>query len=128
MLAFPRAAGQSVADALHAGPCTAPQKSETQGEAVAIAADGSSYATISEGSEQPINVFAIAGTPMAAPSTTVIATTTTTTESRGFAGEILARTGAESVRPIWAAVALLAVALVARRSTRHARSNGSNTG
>ncbi|MEY2426189.1 MAG: hypothetical protein QOI61_1761, partial [Actinomycetota bacterium] len=49
VLAFPRAKGESVPDALHGASCTAPSVEETQGEAIAIAADGSRYTTISEG-------------------------------------------------------------------------------
>ncbi|MGE0324974.1 MAG: hypothetical protein AB7K71_09830 [Polyangiaceae bacterium] len=50
--------GVSVADALKATPCQAPQANEGQGEAVAFAADGSAYFTVSEGSAQPIWRFA----------------------------------------------------------------------
>jgi hypothetical protein len=40
-----------------ATPCRATSVKEFQGEAVAFAADGSAYATVSEGVGQPLNVF-----------------------------------------------------------------------
>ena len=48
----------TVADAFAGTPCQAPQRNEPQGEAVAYAADGSGYFTISEGSRQPVWWFA----------------------------------------------------------------------
>lgn len=53
-----RSSGVSVADALKASPCEVPQAAEGQGEAVAFAADGGAYFTVSEGSAQPIWRFA----------------------------------------------------------------------
>lgn len=53
-----RNSGVSVADALKASPCEVPQAAEGQGEAVAFAADGKAYYTVSEGSAQPIWRFA----------------------------------------------------------------------
>ncbi|MEZ4371043.1 MAG: hypothetical protein R3B07_09460 [Polyangiaceae bacterium] len=53
-----RGSGVSVADALKASPCEVPQAAEGQGEAVAFAADGSAYFTVSEGNVQPIWRFA----------------------------------------------------------------------
>lgn len=77
VLAFPRAAGASIADAFAAAPCNAPQVAEPQGEAIAFAADGSGYFTVSEiqlagATEAPLTFF-----PITAP---VAPTTTTTTE------------------------------------------------
>ena len=74
VLAFTRAPGQSVPDALQGERCVAPSVDEQQGEAVAIAADMSRYVTVSEGINQPINVFSIGG---AASVTTTTAPTTT---------------------------------------------------
>lgn len=53
-----RGAGMSVAEALKAPACEVPQASESQGEALAFAGDGSAYFTVSEGSAQPIWRFA----------------------------------------------------------------------
>ena len=61
VLAFPRAKGLSVPDALQGPSCNTPQVDEGQGESIAIATDGSRYTTISEGVNQPINTFSIAG-------------------------------------------------------------------
>lgn len=46
---WPRLPGESVAQALFAAPCVLPLKSEDQGEALAYAADGSGFYTVSEG-------------------------------------------------------------------------------
>ena len=43
--------------ALAGQPCTIPQKSEPQGEAIAFLADGSGYVTVSEGVNQPVWLF-----------------------------------------------------------------------
>ncbi len=48
VLAYSRPAGGSLADAFASTPCSAPQVSEPQGEAIAFAADGSGYSTASE--------------------------------------------------------------------------------
>jgi hypothetical protein len=48
---FARTADQTIADALATTPCDGPTPLEVQGEAVAIAADGQSYLTVSEGAE-----------------------------------------------------------------------------
>jgi hypothetical protein len=48
---FARTADQTIADALTTTPCDGPTPLEVQGEAVAIAADGRSYLTVSEGAE-----------------------------------------------------------------------------
>lgn len=111
VLAFTRATGQSVSDALHGPSCNAPAMDETQGEAVAIAADTSRYITISEGLHQPIHSFAIAGaTPAAVP-----APTTTTTRPPTVAGEVLARTGADAQPVLAFGACVLVAALTMRR-------------
>jgi hypothetical protein len=46
---WPRAAGQSIAEALGHAPCGVPLHGEPQGEAIAFSADGRSYFTVSEG-------------------------------------------------------------------------------
>lgn len=46
---WPRLPGESVPQALFAAPCVLPLKSEDQGEALAYAADGSGFYTVSEG-------------------------------------------------------------------------------
>lgn len=112
VLAFERAKGQSVADALKAGSCDAPQTSETQGEAIAIAADGSRYITISEGTNQPVNSFAIAG---ATPPTS---STTTTTAAPTVRGRVLPRSGFDGRIALSFAAAIVALALVRRRIGR----------
>jgi hypothetical protein len=59
-----RAAGSSVAAALAAAPCDVPHADEVQGEAIAFAADGSGYFSVSENpdadpdSPQPLWLFA----------------------------------------------------------------------
>jgi hypothetical protein len=103
VLAFPRATGESVVDALKRPSCDAPQVDEGQGEAISVAADGSRYSTISEGVNQPINTFSIAGA-FAAP-------TTTTTSPTQVGGEILARTGYDAGQPLWLAALFVVVAL-----------------
>jgi len=72
VLAFPRAEGQTVAQALLGEACFAPQEEEAQGEAVAFTGDGAAYVTLSEGSAVPVHRVALTA---AAPTTT--ATTTT---------------------------------------------------
>ena len=52
-----RGAGMTVGVALAGQPCTIPQKSEPQGEAIAFLADGSGYVTVSEGVNQPVWLF-----------------------------------------------------------------------
>jgi hypothetical protein len=55
---------QTVAEALATPPCQAPVATEPQGEAVAFAADGKGYLTVSEGVQPPLNRFALpAGEP-----------------------------------------------------------------
>jgi hypothetical protein len=49
--------GQSVAEALAGTPCEAPSAVEPQGEAIAFAADGDEYFTVSEGALPPLNAF-----------------------------------------------------------------------
>ena len=59
VLVFPRAEGQSVAEALvHNAPCDAPSTIEVQGEAIAFTLEG--YVTASEGLRPRINRFAVA--------------------------------------------------------------------
>jgi hypothetical protein len=48
----------TVAESLAAAPCTGPSAEEGQGEAIALAPDGSGYYTISEGRHPPIHWFA----------------------------------------------------------------------
>jgi len=52
VLLFPRSAGQSLVDALEGDRCFAPSGDETQGEAIALDADG--YVTVGEGVGAPI--------------------------------------------------------------------------
>lgn len=59
VLLWQRAPDQTVAEAMAAEPCVAPQADETQGEAIAISASGQGYVTISEGVNQPVNAFAL---------------------------------------------------------------------
>ena len=57
---WPRAAGQSVIDALRGEPCGWPLADRgTQGEAFGFRADGRGYFTIAEGSGQPIYPYEI---------------------------------------------------------------------
>ena len=55
VLAFPRAAGQSIASALGAKPCPLPAALEEQGEAVALTPEGSGFYTLSEGASPPLS-------------------------------------------------------------------------
>ena len=50
----PAAPDEPVADVFMRAPCRASTPGESQGEAVGFAADGGSYWSISEGSNQPI--------------------------------------------------------------------------
>ncbi len=84
VLAFVRADGQSVADALRGEPCSAPQLVEPEGEAIAIAADGSAYFTASEGSGVPI---ARASIDVPAKTTTTATTPTTTNRDPAQGGD-----------------------------------------
>ncbi len=69
VLAFTRAEGQTVPDALtHGHPCAAPQAEEKQGEAVALTRGEAAYVTISEGLAQAVHRAAIG--PRADVSTT----------------------------------------------------------
>ncbi len=111
VLAFSRQSGESVATALHRESCNAPQASEQQGEAIAIATDMSRYVTIGEGIHSPINVFSIAAPPSTAPTTTVPTRT-------AVGGEIIARTGNDATRPVLLA-GVVAVAVLAVRLRRH---------
>jgi hypothetical protein len=112
VLAFARAKGKSVPDALKGPSCDAPQVDEGQGESIAIATDGSRYTTISEGLNQPINTFSIAG---------AAAVTTTTTAPTSVRGQILARTGGGTARALPLAAAVVAVAVAARVAIRPLR-------
>ncbi len=118
VLAFTRAPGQSVPNALRAGSCNAPQVDEGQGEAVAIATDMSRYVTISEGTGQPINVFSIGA---AAPAATT--TTPTTAAPSKVRGGILSRTGSEQGSVLVPASLLLAAVLLVRRLREGSRSS-----
>ena len=116
VLAFARGKGQSVADALHGSSCNASHTAETQGEAIALAADLSSYATTSEGSGQPINVFRINGVTAATPTTP---TSPTTAAAR--AGErVLPRPALTLVLPLLL-TAMLGGALMVRRRLKLGR-------
>jgi hypothetical protein len=57
VLLWDRQPDQTVAEALAASPCSAPQVAEAQGEAVAFLPDGQGYVTISEGAHPPVNQF-----------------------------------------------------------------------
>jgi len=59
-----RASGTTVAEAFALAACPIPLSSESQGEALAFAADGCTYITISEGFNSPINRY-IADAPCA---------------------------------------------------------------
>ena len=77
VLAFPRAADQTLAEALQGEPCFAPQAEEQQGEAVAFTNDGSAFVTISEGANPAINRI---GSSQPAATTTTAAPMTTARE------------------------------------------------
>jgi len=53
---YPRAAGQPLWSAFTATPCAGPRPDEKQGEAIGFAADGGSYATISEGTDPVLHL------------------------------------------------------------------------
>ncbi|MCU1390520.1 MAG: hypothetical protein JWL72_3858, partial [Ilumatobacteraceae bacterium] len=88
VLAFARAPGQSVGDALGGTPCSAPQVAEPQGEAIAFSADGDRYFTsgevqlaresnaIAATDPLPLARFAIAPLATVATTTSVAPTTT----------------------------------------------------
>lgn len=57
VLLWNRNPGQSVADALKKPPCTMPNRSEPQGEAIAWTLDGTGYVTVSERRHQPVYLF-----------------------------------------------------------------------
>jgi hypothetical protein len=59
VIAFTRPAGKSVAAAFARPSCSAPQIDEPQGEAVAFAAKGAGYFTISEGAGAAVHRFAV---------------------------------------------------------------------
>jgi hypothetical protein len=59
VLAFERPTGAPLAEAFTTPPCTAPQRAEPQGEAIAVTAAGDAYVTISEGEAPPVHRFAI---------------------------------------------------------------------
>jgi hypothetical protein len=59
VLLWDRAPDQTVPEALAGQPCTAPAAIERQGEALAMAADGRGYVTVSEGAGPSINVFRV---------------------------------------------------------------------
>ncbi|MEY2399338.1 MAG: hypothetical protein QOJ00_2512, partial [Actinomycetota bacterium] len=120
VLAFARAPGQSVPDALLGVACNAPQVSEDQGEAIAIAADTSRYVTISEGASPPVNVFPIA--PAAARSATTVSTATTRART-AVGARHAAPAGNNAERGAVAAVLLLAVLLAVRRLRVSSRSS-----
>jgi hypothetical protein len=63
LLAYPRAADQSVAEALAGDPCSAPVAQETQGEAVAVAPLGDAYLTVGEQVGAAVNRVAVAPAP-----------------------------------------------------------------
>ena len=110
VLAFARADGQSVADALQGTSCEAPEADEPQGEAVAFTSAGDAYVTVSEGSSQPIHRIAVA-----VPAATTSTSATTTADADGDEGG-----GATSATVVLAvgvvvAVAAVGLVLVARR-------------
>lgn len=53
-----RSPGQSIAQAFSEPPCSAPQRREPQGEAIAWSLDEAGYVTVSEGLHQPLYFFA----------------------------------------------------------------------
>jgi hypothetical protein len=59
VLVFERPAGRLLPEAFEEEPCSAPSLAEAQGEAIAVAADGASYTTISEGEGPPVHQFEI---------------------------------------------------------------------
>ena len=54
---WPRAEGQSIAEALAGVPCEAPSAIEQQGEAIAFNVEGDGYFTVSEGANPPVYHF-----------------------------------------------------------------------
>lgn len=104
VLVFDRVEGGSVAEALLGSPCSGPQATEPQGEAIAFTADGSAYLTASEGSGVPLNAASIAAPP--APSTTATTPTTSTPVRTG--GEDGDDGGGGSPAPIVAGVVVAA--------------------
>jgi hypothetical protein len=67
IFAFRRPRNGKLAQAFTHRPCDAPQTEEPQGEAVAFAANGGAYFTVSEGVHSPINRFTVTP-PLRAPS------------------------------------------------------------
>ena len=57
VLAYRRAADESVADALRGDPCRAPSAPEGQGESIAFLSDGRGYVTVSEGASPALHAF-----------------------------------------------------------------------
>ena len=55
--AWPRAPGETIAEAFAIDPCEIPLTAEPQGETIAFTADGTGYYTLSEGAHQPIFFF-----------------------------------------------------------------------
>jgi hypothetical protein len=76
VLAFERAEGDTLAEALLGEPCFAPQAEEAQGEAIAFTADGSAYVTASEGAGARLHRIEIAAP--STPSSTTTASSPTT--------------------------------------------------
>ena len=67
VLAYRRAGGESVADALRGEPCRAPSAPEEQGESIAFRSDGRGYVTVSEGASPALQAFELVTPPPAAP-------------------------------------------------------------
>jgi hypothetical protein len=111
VLAFARADGQSVADALQGTSCEAPEADEPQGEAVAFTSAGDAYVTVSEGSNQPIHRVAVA----------VPAATTSTTPAEADGDEGGGATSATVVLAVGVVVAVAAVGLVLVARRRRVR-------
>jgi hypothetical protein len=116
VLVFRRPAGQPLAAAFEAAPCSAPSEAEPQGEAIAFSADGAAYLTSSEGAAQPLYRFGV--DPPLVPTTT-----TGPARSMPLAESDNSSSGVPVVVVIVLAVAALVVvaAVVVLRSRRTVR-------
>ncbi|MCU1400978.1 MAG: hypothetical protein JWN62_4087 [Acidimicrobiales bacterium] len=128
ILAFARAPGQSIGDALGGTPCSAPQVAEPQGEAIAFSANGDRYftsgevqlarqsAAIAATDPLPLARFDIAPLPTAAPTTTVAPTSTTMAPTTTVA-PTTTETPATTAAPTTTAAVVASVTTVAPATT-----------
>jgi len=63
VLAYRRAEGETVAQALRAKPCRAPSAPEEQGESIAFRSDGRGFVTVSEGASPAMHAFELVPPP-----------------------------------------------------------------